>query len=115
MSIDHGCSQITVSTVEEPFVKEDQRIHRLILGGRSDVCVYGEVGQERFGSGFGRKEILTGLHVVKTNKPYDPDYIGPFRVNRIVVQTEYLSDLIEESGILFVCQVRHYDVPVVIP
>src|SRR3972149_5308458 len=46
--------------VEDALVKEDQGIHRLVLGGGSDVCVYGEVGQERFDLGFGGEEGLPG-------------------------------------------------------
>jgi len=76
--------------------KEDQGIHRLVLGGGSDVCAYGEVGQERFDFSFGGEEVLTGLHAVKTNKPHDPVHVGSLGVNGVVVQTEYLSDLIKE-------------------
>jgi len=39
--------------VEDALVKEDQGIHCLVLGGGSDVCMSGEVGQERFDLGFG--------------------------------------------------------------
>ena len=93
--------------VEDALVKEDQRIYRLVLGGGSDVCVYGEVGQERFDLGFGGEEVLTGPHAVETNKPHNPVHVGSLGVNGVVVQTEYLSDLIEEFWLLTFFRVRH--------
>jgi hypothetical protein len=69
--------------------------------------VYGEVGQERFNLGFGGEEVLTGPHAVETNKPHDPVHVGSLGVNGVVVQTEYLSDLIEEFWLLTFYQVRH--------
>ena len=80
-------------------------------GGGSDVCVYGEVGQERFDLGFGGEEVLTGPHAVETNKPHDPVHVGSLGVNGVVVQTEYLSDLIEEFWLLTFCRVRHIRLP----
>jgi len=65
-------------------------------------------------------------HAVETNKPHDPVHIGSLGVNGVVVQTEYLSDLIEEfwlltlsklrpsgrrvEGLTF-CRVRHIRIP----
>ena len=51
------------------FLRCPQGIHRLVLGGGSDVCVYGKVGQERFDLSFGGEEVLTGPHAMETNKP----------------------------------------------
>jgi hypothetical protein len=93
--------------VEDALVKEDQGIHRLVLGGGRDVCVDGEVSQERFDLGFGGEKVLTGPHSVETDKPHDPIYVGSLGVNGVVVQTEYLSDLIEEFWLLTFCRVRH--------
>ena len=56
----NGIDAVLQRMVEDALVKEDQGIHRLVLGGGSDVCVYGEVGQERFDLGFGGEELLTG-------------------------------------------------------
>ena len=86
--------------VEDTLVQEDQGIHRLVLSGGSDVCMYAEVGQERFDLGFGREEVLTRPHAVETNKPHDLVHVGSLGVNGVVVQTEYLSDLIEEFWLL---------------
>jgi hypothetical protein len=44
---------------------------------------------------------------VETNKPHDPVHVGSLGVNGVVVQTEYLSDLIEEFWLLTFCRVRH--------
>jgi hypothetical protein len=44
--------------------------------------------------------VLTGSHAVETNKPHDPVHVGSLGVNGVVVQTEYLSDLIEEFWLL---------------
>jgi len=96
----NGIDAVLQRMVEDALVKEDQGIHRLVLGSGSDVCVYGEVGQERFDLGFGGEEGLTGPHAVETNKPHDPVHVGSLGVNRVVVQTEYLSDLIEEFWLL---------------
>jgi hypothetical protein len=50
--------------------------------------------------GFGEEKVLTGSHAVETDKPHDPVQVGSLGVNGIVVQTEYLSDLIEEFWLL---------------
>ncbi len=71
--------------VEDALIKEDQGIHRLVLGSGSDVCVYGEVGQEGFDLGFGGEEVLAGPHAVETNKPHDPVHVGSLGVNGVVV------------------------------
>jgi hypothetical protein len=44
--------------------------------------------------------VLTGPHAMKTNKPHDPVHLGSLGLNGVVVKTEYLSDLIEESRLL---------------
>jgi hypothetical protein len=44
--------------------------------------------------------VLTEPHAVETNKPHDPVDIESLGVNGVVVQTEYLSDLIEEFWML---------------
>ena len=53
--------------------------------------------------GFGGEEILTGPHAVETNEPHDPVHVGSLGVNGVVVQTENLSDLIEEFWLLTFC------------
>lgn len=112
----NGIDAVLPRMVEDALVKEDQGIHRLVLGGGSDVCVYGEVGQERFDLGFGGEEVLTGPHAVETNKPHDPVHVGSLGVNGVVVQTEYLSDLIER-GVLAVdfLSSQAYKTPIMIP
>ena len=107
----NGIDAVLQRMVEDALVKEDQGIHRLVLGGGSNVCVYGEVGQERFDLGFGGEEVLTGPHAVETNKPHDPVHVGSLGVNGVVVRTEYLSDLIEEFWLLTFCRVRHIRLP----
>jgi hypothetical protein len=95
-----GIDAVLQRMVEDALVKEDQGIHRLVLGGGSDVCVYGEVGQERFDLGFAGEEVITRPHATETNKPHDPVHVGTLGMNGVVVQTEYLSDLIEEFWLL---------------
>lgn len=53
--------------------------------GFTAVCVYGEVGLERFDLGFCGEEVLTGPHAVETNKPHDPVHGGSLGVNGVVV------------------------------
>ena len=63
----------------------------------------------------GGEEGLAGPHAVETNKPYDPVHVGSLGVNGKVVQTEYLSDLIE--GVLAVdfLSSQAYKTPLMIP
>jgi hypothetical protein len=98
------------NAADECFSAACQGVHRLVLGGGSDVSVYGKIGQERFDLGFGGKEMLTGPHPVETNKPYNPVHVGTLGVNGVMVQTEYLPDLIEEFWLLTFCRVRHIKV-----
>ena len=44
--------------------------------------------------------MLTGPHAMETNKPHDPAHIGSLGMNGVVVQAEYLSDLIKEVWLL---------------
>ena len=46
--------------------------------------------------GFGGEEVVTGPHAMEANKPHNPDYTRSLGVNGVVVQTEYLSNLVEE-------------------
>jgi hypothetical protein len=93
--------------VKDALVEEHQGIHRLVLGRGSDVSVYGQVSQERFDLRFGGEEVLAQPHAVETDEPYDPLHIGSLGVNGVVVETEYLSDFIEEFGLLTSRRVRH--------
>ena len=90
----------------------------MALALRSAIAVAGETGmkqrqtpcQKRFDLGFGGKEVLAGAHAVETNEPHDPVHVGSFGVNGVVVQAEYLSDLIESLDLSF-CQIRHIRLP----
>ena len=73
--------------------------------------MYGEVGQKRFNLGFGGEEVLTGPHAMETNKPHNLVHVGSLGVNGVVVQTEYLSDLIKEFWLLTFCRVKHIRLP----
>jgi len=95
-----GIDAVLKRMVEDALIKEDQGIHRLVLGGGSNVCVYGEVGQERFDLGFAGEEVLTRPHAMETNEPHDPIHVRSLGVNGVVMQTEYLSDLLEEFWLL---------------
>jgi len=37
---------------------------------------------------------------METNEPHDPIHVGSLGVNGVVMQTEYLSDLLEEFWLL---------------
>jgi hypothetical protein len=109
VGVDHGRGQIVVP--EELLNGADVGAALEQVGGGSNICVYGEVGQERFDLGFGWEEVLTGPHAVETNKPHDPVHVGSLGVNGVVVKAEYLSDLIEESWLLTFCRIRHIRLP----
>jgi hypothetical protein len=51
------------------------------------------------------------LHAVDTDESYDPLHRGSLRVHGVVVQTEHLSHVIEASGLLTSCYVRHTRFP----
>jgi len=58
--------------------------------------------------------VITRTHVVETNKPNDPVQIGSFGVNGVVVQTEYLSDLIKEFWLLTFLSNQAYKISIMI-
>ena len=89
---DHGDVELLVNAnsidvvlkrmVEDALVKEHQGMHRLVLGRGSDVSEHGQVSQERFNR-------------------------GALGVNGVVMQTEHLSDCIEEFGLLIARRVTY--------
>ena len=110
VDMDHHTVTVDIGDFEmETFVKSGRR-NRRWQGGRNS----------------GRFWVLTGPHAVETNKAHDPVHVGSLGVNGVVVQTEYLSDLIEEfwlstlskpqpfgwgaEGLTF-CRVRHIRLP----
>jgi hypothetical protein len=92
---------------EDALVEAHQGIHRLVLGRGSPVSVHGQVSQERFDLRFGGEEVLVRPHAMETDEPYDPIHIGVLGVNGVVVETEHLSDFIEEFWLLTCRRVRH--------
>ena len=50
-------------------------------------------------------------HAVEMDEPDDPPHIGALGVNGVVVETEHLSHVIEASGLLTSCDVRHIRSP----
>ena len=84
---------------KDTFVEEYQGIHRLILGRRSDLAVHGEV--RNIQSLVRREKVCARPHVGETDEPDNPLHIGVFGVNRVVVETEYLTDFIEEFCVDF--------------
>ena len=90
-----------------PLVEEHQGIHGLVLGGGSDVSIHRQVGQERLDLGFGGDEVFAGPHAVETDESYDPLHRGALGVNGVVMETEHVSDVIEEFWLLTARRVRH--------
>jgi hypothetical protein len=58
-----------------------------------------------------RKESEISVNFQLRPVSRDPVHVGSLGVNGIVVQTEYLSDLIEEFWLLTFCRVRHIRLP----
>ena len=52
---------------------------------------------------------------METDEPYDPIHIGSLGVNGIVVETEHLSDLVEELRSLTSRRVRHDNISIMAP
>jgi hypothetical protein len=50
-------------------------------------------------------------HAVEMDEPDDPLHRGALGVNGVVVETEHLSHVIEASGLLTSCHVRHIRSP----
>jgi hypothetical protein len=102
----HGIDTARQSIGEDARVEEHQGRHRLVLGRGSHVSMHGKVCQERFDRRFGGEEVLARPHAMETDEPDDPLYRGALDVHGAVVQTEHLSHVIEEVGLLTCRRVR---------
>lgn len=81
----NGIDSALHGLVEDSLVKEHQGIHRLAPGGRGDICVYGQVGEERLDFGLRREEVVAGPHLVEADVANHPIHIGSFGVNRNIL------------------------------
>jgi len=54
------------------------------------------MSQEDFDLGFRRKEIIARTHAVEADKTHDPVHIGTLGMNRVVMEAQILTDLIEK-------------------
>jgi hypothetical protein len=70
----------------------------LVLGGRCNILVDCQIGKKSFDLGCGTKWILAGMHLVALGEPDDPIDVGALSVDRIVVNTEELTHLIQQFG-----------------
>jgi hypothetical protein len=105
-----GANSVDVAlhnVVEDAPVEEHQGIHGLVLGGTSDVSVHRQVGQEGFDLGFGGEGVCAQPPAVEPDESDDPLHRGAFSVHGVVVQTEHLSDAIEEFWSLTSYRIRH--------
>lgn len=90
--------------LEDALVEKHPSIHRLVLRRRSDVSVHGQVSQERFDLRFGGQEVFARAQTVE---PDDPLHIRALSMNGVVVETECVTDFIEEFWLLTSRDVRH--------
>jgi hypothetical protein len=92
----HGIDPPLHSLVEDARVEEHLGPHGMVLGGSSDIAVHGQVREERLDCRFRREEVVAGLHAMETDVAHDPRHRGALGVKRGVVETEHLSDFIDE-------------------
>jgi hypothetical protein len=78
-----------------------------VLGGSSDIAVHGQVREERLDFRLRREESIAGPHAVETALAHDPLQVGSLGMNRVVVQAEHLTDLIEKFWRLPTGRARH--------
>jgi hypothetical protein len=60
------------------------------------MAVHGQVREERLEVRFRREAVVAGPHAVETEVAHDPLQGGSLGRNRVVVQAEHRSDLIEK-------------------
>jgi hypothetical protein len=70
------------------------------VGGGRDVSMHRQIGQKRLDPGFGGAEVFVRPPAVEPDESSDPLPRGALDGHGVVVQTEPLSHIIEESGVL---------------
>ncbi len=103
----HGMATALQSRVADAHVGEHQGMHRRVLGRGSDVSVHGQGSQERVELRFGGEGVLARPYAVATDEPDDPIHRGALGVHGVVVETEHLSDCLEECWWLTARRVRY--------
>jgi len=84
--------------IEDRFIKEDDRVQRLILSGCCDISFHGKVGEESF-------DLSLPHHfgvflVMKQDESADPSevtFLGPVR---IMFTSQGCADLVEEFRLM---------------
>jgi hypothetical protein len=79
------------------LIKKYQRVHGLVLGGGCDVRMDGQMGEESFDLRFGGDEMISAFHLVKVDVAFDPMQVSPFRLKRIVMDSEVSPGLIDKT------------------
>jgi hypothetical protein len=71
----------------------------LCLGGWSDFAFNGQIGQE--GGDFGRAEFGGVAAIVEENETLDPIDVTGFGAGRIVTDSDFAADSVEEAGLVW--------------
>lgn len=80
---------------EHLLVQEPQGMHGLVLGRWRNVPFHSQMGQECLDLSFALSEILPAGHVVVFHVPADPGAIGPFGMNRIMMEAQHLPHVVQ--------------------
>jgi hypothetical protein len=80
--------------VEDFLIEKQQRAQGLILRGRRDMTVHGQVGQKRFD--FPPPHLCGMAFLMKQNTPLGPIDIGMFRPDSVMLRAQDVAHLIEQ-------------------
>jgi hypothetical protein len=80
--------------VEDCLIEKEQRAQGLILCGRRDMTINGQVGQKRFD--FHLSHLGGMAFLMKQNKPLGPIDIGIFRPDGVMLRAQDVPHLIEQ-------------------
>ena len=89
-----GVDRIIDSNSQHMPVEEQDRIKRLVLGRCRNPAIDGQMRQKGFdfsGAHFGRMPLP-----MKEDEPFDPGSVSAFRTERVMLEAQLLSDLVEQ-------------------
>ena len=55
-------------------------------------------GEELHYLSFAIGQVVASLHVMEMDVAFDPIQVGPFRVNRVMMQPDKTADLLQQPG-----------------
>ena len=83
--------------VEHLPIQKQQRVERLVLGGRCDLAVDRQIAEKSFH--FKGPHLARVPFAMEKDEPLNPVPVGRLSSNRVMLKTHYLADLVEELQI----------------